>query len=399
MTAYNSNANTSHVCPACSAEEATVFFEMPAVPLFCNVLLPDMEAALTIPRGDINLAFCPACGLVFNSSFEAERMDYAVEYENSLHFSPRFQDYANKLAERLITQYELRRKTILEIACGRGDFLTLLCEKGNNTGIGFDPSHVERPLEGAAPERITFIQDYYSDRYAHYKGDLIVCRHMLEHVSKPKEFLTMLRKAIGDQSSPVVFFEVPNALHTLEKFAIWDIIYEHCLYFTPLSMSILFESCGFEVKRTEPLYGGQFLTLDAVPGIAKTTADDRRADIEALEKIVEEFPLRFEQKADRWRKQLNEIAERKRTAVIWGAGSKGVTFLNVMEIGGRIKYAVDMNPRKRGMFVAGTGHEIVSPEDLKTIKPSIVLVMNEIYEDEVRRVAGAMGLDVDIISV
>jgi SAM-dependent methyltransferase len=392
------SANAHHLCPACAVAGASVFFEMPGVPLFCNVLLPDADAAVSVPRGDIALAFCPVCGLVFNSAFEADRMDYEVAYENSLHFSARFQSYARELAARLVAQYDLHNKTILEIACGRGDFLLLLCEMGDNRGIGFDPSRVEHALEGPAAERITLIRDAYSERHAHHTSDLIVCRHMLEHVSKPGEFLKMLRKAVGD-SRPAIFFEVPNALQTLEKLAIWDIIYEHCMYFTPLSLIVLFESCGFEVKQTEQPYDGQFLTLDAVPDGTPAQTEDRTGGIEMLEKIVQEFPLRFEEKADRWRKRLAEIANKKRNAVVWGAGSKGVTFLNVMETEGRIKYAVDMNPRKRGMFIAGTGHEIVAPEDLKRIKPSIILVMNEIYEEEIKRATAAMGLDVDVLSV
>jgi cyclopropane fatty-acyl-phospholipid synthase-like methyltransferase len=392
-------AEYARVCPACESPGASVFFEMSAVPIFCNVLLPESDAAVNIPRGDISLAFCAACGLIFNAAFETERMNYAVEYENSLHFSSRFQNYAEELARRLLTQYELRNKTIMEIACGRGDFLYLLCEMGNNSGIGFDPSHAQRAWEGPAADRITFVHDYYSEKYAHHKADLIVCRHMLEHVSKPREFLMMLRKTLGDQSKTAIFFEVPNSLHTLEEVAIWDIIYEHCLYFTPLSMTMLFESCGFEVVQTEQAYEGQFLTLDAVPGNTATAKSDRSSEIEALGRIVQKFPLRFEQKADRWRKHMGEIVESNRKAVIWGAGSKGVTFLNIMEMGNRIKYAVDMNPRKQGMFIAGTGHKIVSPEDLKEIKPSVVLVMNPIYEEEVNQTTSAMGLDVDVLVV
>lgn len=386
-------------CPACGKPECSAFFELPAVPLFCNVLLSDAESAVNAARGNISLAFCPSCGLIFNSSFDAERMDYRAGYENSLHFSPRFRDYAKRLAERLLNQYELRNKTILEIACGQGDFLRMLCEMGDNRGIGFDPSHAGRALAGGAEDRLIFIRDYYSGKYAHYQADLVVCRHMLEHLSRPKEFLQMLRNALGGDANTTVFFEVPNSMHTLEKLAIWDIIYEHCLYLTPISMSLLFESCGFEVKSAEPAYEGQFLGLDAVPRTTDPVSKDRSRELEELARTVQDFPLRFEQKADHWRKQLNAIADRKRTTVIWGAGSKGVTFLNVMKTGERIKYAVDMNPRKRGMFIAGTGHEIVSPEDLKEIKPSIVLVMNAVYEEEVRRTTLGLGLDVDIVTV
>ena len=40
---------------------------------------------------------------------------------------------------------------LLEIGCGKGEFLHLLCEGGRNRGIGIDPAYVERerPLDCA----------------------------------------------------------------------------------------------------------------------------------------------------------------------------------------------------------------------------------------------------------
>ena len=51
--------------------------------------------------------------------------------------------------------------------------------------------------------------------------------------------------------------------------------------------------------------------------------------------------------------------------MIWGAGSKGVAFLSMLGVGDEVDYAVDVNPGKHGMFMPGTGHEIVSPNRLE----------------------------------
>ena len=40
-------------------------------------------------------------------------------------------------------RYDLREKDILEIGCGKGEFLTLLADLGNNRCIGFDPGYHE----------------------------------------------------------------------------------------------------------------------------------------------------------------------------------------------------------------------------------------------------------------
>ena len=40
----------------------------------------------------------------------------------------------------------LRGKDIIEIGCGKGEFLLLLCEMGNNRGTGFDPGFVSERI-------------------------------------------------------------------------------------------------------------------------------------------------------------------------------------------------------------------------------------------------------------
>ena len=129
----------------------------------------------------------------------------------------------------------LHDKDIIEIGCGDGDFLKLLCKLGNNRGYGFDPSHVPDLDRTGAKNGITFIRDYYSEKYSDYKADLICCRHVLEHIATPQEWLTGVRRAIGHRR-PIIYFEVPNGEWLLKTCSLWDVIYEHVTYWTPASM-------------------------------------------------------------------------------------------------------------------------------------------------------------------
>ena len=52
---------------------------------------------------------------------------------------------------------------------------------------------------------------------------------------------------------------------------------------------------------------------------------------------------------------------------------------------------MDINPRKQGMYVAGTGQQIVPPEFLKYYQPDVVIVMNPIYESEIRQIIEGLG--------
>jgi ABC-type Fe3+-hydroxamate transport system substrate-binding protein len=83
---------------------------------------------------------------------------------------------------------------------------------------------------------------------------------------------------------------------------------------------------------------------------------------------------------------------------IWGTGSKGVTFLNSVPAARQIAYAVDINPRKQGMFVAGSGQKIVSPAFLVAYQPDVVIIMNPNYEAEISNQLAALGVTASVVA-
>jgi SAM-dependent methyltransferase len=393
-------APATTTCPVCNSSKFGVFFEMLDVPVFCNLLWPERDAAKDCPKGDIKLAFCSDCGFIYNVAFDPKLLDYCPDYENSLDFSPRFQDYAKSLADRLIQRYDLHDKEIIEIGCGKGDFLLLLCELGNNRGIGFDPSYIAKPdRQSPASDRVEFVRDFYSERYSDRQGDFVCCRHTLEHIERPNVLLNTLRKTVGDRLETPIFFEVPNALHTFHNLAIWDIIYEHCGYFAPVSLAYAFSASGFDVRQVTEEFQGQFLGLEAFPGNANSqlTPDQIQA-VRQLASDIREFTRKFDAKIAEWKQKLEDIAANGQRVAIWGAGSKGVTFLNLLK-GDLVEYIVDINPRKQGMYVPGTGQKIVPPEFLKEYRPDVAIVMNPIYSNEIQKSLGDLGLETELMSV
>jgi hypothetical protein len=324
-------------------------------------------------------------------------MAYTPAYENSLHFSPYFQSYARTLAIHLIDRYDLHSKDIIEIGCGKGEFLALLCTLGDNRGVGFDPSYVPDKT-GVETNQITFIRDFYSERYADYRADFIGCRHVLEHVQSPRAFMMSVRNSIGDQSSTVVFFEVPNALFTFRDHGIWDLIYEHCSYFCASSLAYLFMACGFEVDYLSEAYAGQFLCIEAVPVKFDGTVQGCPKLCKEMARYVAGFEEQHQRKIATWQEKLIQIGRSGQRAVVWGAGSKGVTFLNMVNAHSLIEYVVDINPRKHGMHLAGTGQQIVPPDFLRKYQPALIILMNAIYKDEVCGLITKMGLTSEIVT-
>ena len=389
-------------CPVCGSTITAKFLDVRGVPLFCNVLLDSREEALKAARGDIELAFCRSCGHVFNSAFEPVRMRYSPRYENSLHYSPAFREYAGGLARRLVTTYELRNKDIIEIGCGKGDFLRLLADAGNNRCLGFDPSFDPyRNGLGNRSERFALVQDEYTEKYSSCPADFIVCRQVLEHIAEPRRFLKTIRRAIDDKPQVVVFLEVPNVMFTLKDFGIWDLIYEHCGYFTAASLRRLFVETGFNPLTVSEAFGGQYLCIEAKPSFQKkifqTTPDQNST--ETVDGHVNGFADRYRQQISKWRKVIAGLRRSGTKTVVWGAGSKGVTFLNVLKAVSGIDYVVDINPHKHGYYVPGTGQNIVPPEFLQKYHPDKIIVMNPVYFDEIRKMYINLNYPIEFVQV
>ena len=380
--------------PVCPESDPILLIEMDRVPVHCNVLWASREDALAAPRGDIRLVYSTACGHTYNIAFDPSLMEYTQEYENSLHFSPKFQEYATALADGLVDKYDLHDKDIVEIGAGKGDFLIMLCSMQGNRGWGYDPSYV--PDDAYTAPNVTFVQDFYTDKYTSQRADLIVCRHVLEHIEDPDAFIAQVRRAVGDQQS-IVFFEVPNSLWTIREGGIWDIIYEHCSYFSPHSLAYLFSKHGFRVLAVNEVFGGQFLTIEAVPGDGPAGDMGQQADLERLTADARAFAANFAAKRDQWMTRLADLATSGKRGVIWGAGSKGVTFLNALNAGDEIAAVVDINPRKQGKFIAGTAQRIVAPAELANLMPDFVIIMNANYHDEISRMLADAGVQAEIL--
>lgn len=385
-------------CPVCQGQDARRFFELAQQPVLVGTLYTTREAARSCRRGDLALVYCPDCGFIYNQRFDPESLQYSQAYDNSLHFSPLYQEYAQATARTLVERYGIQGKTVLEIGCGKGDFLLLLCQLGRNRGVGFDQSYEARALAPELAERLTLINDLYGPAYADYQGDLICSRYVLEHIPNPLEFLQMLRATITDPARPLLYFEVPNVRLILSALSVWDIIYEHYAYFSLASLTHLFQAAGFRVLQRRETFSGQFISVEAC---LATEAPDRsvghQRELDDLSGEVDRFPLNYQEMLDRWQDLVQTAASGGRRVVLWGGGAKGVSFLNLVPAGREIEYVVDINPGKQGRFIAGSGQLIVPPAFLREYRPEAVIILNPAYRAEIQTMLDQLGLAPELL--
>lgn len=352
------------ICPICRGTQAHLVFRQAAVPLFQNVVYRSRAEALAADKGAVELAACAHCGFVFNAAFQPEALHYNPQYQNEQAHSQVFVQHLEQVFE-LLQQHHIRQQRVVEVGCGKGFFIDFLRQRGVDA-IGFDPAY-----EGDNP---AIVKDYFSDRYP-IQASFVVLRHTLEHVAEPLQFLHQIAQANGHRGK--IYIEVPTFDWIVEHEAVEDIFYEHCNYFTIETLSNLFRT-----SHTGTLFGGQYIYLVA-----------HLSELHRPEQIPAARNRGYQSVFDHVRQRYQQLAQASEHTAIWGAGAKGSTFLNLVDAQGQhIRLVVDINPRKQGHFVGGTGHAIVGPAELAEANIDTVLVMNANYLQEIEQVTKPLGI-------
>ncbi len=266
-------------------------------------------------------------------------------------------------------------------------------EGAGNYGYGFDPSY--QGEDTALGGRLKFEKRYYDEKCADVCANVVVSRHVIEHVPDPLSLLRNIKKALAHSVNARIFCETPCVEWILRNRVIWDFFYEHCSYFTAESLATAFQIAGFKVEDVQHVFGGQYLWLEATN--SSTPDSNVTQKPEQLSMLAGEFAASESKLKQHWQAKIEEIAVKEKVA-LWGAGAKGVTFANLVEPRQKwIDCVVDLNPQKQGRFIPGTGHPITSYKELGRRGVTIAVLMNPNYRAENLLLLQQANLDVHLI--
>ena len=354
------------------------------MPTNSRCLSSSRDRAVTLPRGDIVLKFCRACGLVFNSAFDpgliADR-NRADEIEVG---SPIYTAFERHLADQLIERYGLRGKSILEVGYGRGELVQLLCDRGINRRAEPEASSGPGPPQWQATTEPRLLHERMSGT-ATLPADLVCGQGSLQEVAELAPFLGSLKDALRGNTR--LFLQVDNFARTLRHVGFWEIDYTSCSYFSPGTMYRLLQSGGFVVSEVWTDFEAEYLMADvhtASPGATQAGMIGSIETLGELEVLVARFAQECREKQALWCEILRKLARAGNRIAVWGAGSRTVSFLTTLAVGDEVSYVVDMNSGRQGKFTPGTGHRIVGPDAMTSLCPDVVIVMNSVFAFEIR---------------
>jgi SAM-dependent methyltransferase len=379
-------------CPVCSGKRLKPMVTRAAVPVHQNRVFHDAVAARHSARGDLTMALCLDCGFVFNRTFDAGLLEYENEYDNAQEFSPLFSAFLQAQVRRVISACGTRRGRVVEIGCGKGAFIKALVAEpeGFHDGLGLDTSY--RGPDTALEGRVRFSRRFFGGGEV-LDADAVVCRHVIEHIDEPVKLLQSIREGLRDSRHARVFFETPSIEWILENEVVWDFFYEHCSLFSEASLATAFQASGFRVDRVSRVFAGQYLWIEAslAEKGARTTFS-----APSLAPLAGRFRQKERELVAEWRERIGRLS-REGPVALWGAGAKGITLANLADPEATVlDCLIDINPRKNGGYVAGTGHPIISPGLIPSRHIRHAILLNPNYRDEVLQFLAAEGIAVDL---
>ena len=346
---------SKQACLACKSVYNYAISRWESMPL--SVLgLPRSESEARKMQGLVmDVRQCASCGHVFHTEFDYENIPYRTGSNLVYNQGASWKQYQDELATEWAEDYDLKEKRLVEIGCGEGLFLQRLAAFGNHC-IGFEPGP---DAERARANGVEAYAEYFQgSRLFSINADAIICRHVIEHLANPLDFLEDIAIACCEADlSPLFFAEVPLIEKAMQQNRINDFLYEHVSNFTLNSFQTMFERAGFEVLDVRPRFKDEVVTIVARPKPKPIQL--------AVRWQAARFKVSIDEQLESVRNTLMTWKADGDRVALWGGTGKGAALINMFGIDSSlVSLVVDSDERKTGSFVPGTGQEIRSPKYL-----------------------------------
>lgn len=309
---------------------------VPNAPLSCATLFKTNTDALNGRYCDLDIVLCESCSHIYNDAFDAGSPDlYKGDYHSSVVASPQARLDQKHIASLLNDSVILKGKTVLEIGCGDGFFMSELQSFGANL-IGYETSatfELTANRQGLLVYNSYF--DFEAEKDSHSSVDVVVMRHVLEHMEDPKQVLESFLSGIFRSPRPkYLFIEVPNAETILSGDLYFDFYNDHIQYFSTIYLVYLLRLVGWEpIERFGS--GTEFIRILCVPADdldAEDLIDNKldRSSVEEIRSMAMDFKRNYSDWELNLKSLLDTVMQTGATLAVWGAGARGISLINFM---------------------------------------------------------------------
>ena len=392
-TSMESNNHKKTGCLVCRSEQVEEFLSLGDTALANQFLRADEigRREFTYP---LRVGFCRACTHIQLIESVPPRM----MFENYLYISSAsdtLKSHLWDLSDVLVGRYGLgAADLVIDIGCNDGTLLQGFKRHGVRT-LGVDPAQnlVKFMTANGISERYTdfFTASTAQDIVSKWgSASLVTVTNTFPHIQELTDFIEGIQIVL--KPGGVLVMEMHYLLDLIEQVAFDTIYHEHVSYWALGPMKQLFERNGMTIVDAErlPLHHGQLRVHVQRLGegpvycrVDKILSEEKGARLNCFETYVH-----FAERALKVKNDLHEtlilMAQQGRRVAGYGAPAKGNTLLGFLGIGPDVlRYIVDRNPLKQGLYTPGTHIPVVAPERLLADQPDYVLLLAWNFIDEI----------------
>jgi SAM-dependent methyltransferase len=340
--------------------------------------------------------YCTSCHLVQLLDFQSSEDHFNENYAYFSSFSSAWLKHAEEFSRQTISQLSLGSKSmVVEVASNDGYLLQYFQRAGIQV-LGIEPS---ASVAQAAEKNhgIRTIRKFFGRSTAEelvengVSADLIVANNVLAHVPDIRDFVAGFKILLAETGT--ASFEFPHLLQLIKHSQFDTIYHEHYSYLSLTAVEGILRAHGLKTYNVEELatHGGSLRLfvchVETDQHVSNNVAAILTQEAE-FGLLTPERYIQFQQQIVKLKRDmLSLLIDAKNTGksiVGYGAPAKGNTLLNYCGIGPDfLDYTVDMSPHKQGMFLPGSNIPVLSPDEIATTRPDLILILPWNLADEI----------------
>lgn len=369
------NTNKCIVCGSQLPPPMLKFHNMPA----SAQDIPTSEELGNDTGIDLRLCQCGHCGLV---QLDGSPVSYYKTVIRAGGISSTMRELRLKQYKSFYEDFGLQGKKIIEVGCGRGEFLRLWNDFNvRAVGIENGTDLVEQARRDGLEVYKAFAEDGNTE-LPEAPFDAFVQFNFLEHQPHPNEMLQCIYNNTTENAVGMV--TVPSLEYILKYCGYYELIRDHIAYYSKETLRFLFEKNGFEVLKCETI------NRDTHSIIVRKR---HKIDVSAWKENFDTLHKELDGMLDKYISKGGKVA-------VWGASHQGFTLLSSMDISAKISYIIDSAPFKQGKFAPASHIPIVSKERFHEEKVDAILIVAPGYTDEISNIIKTeLSSDVDIYTL
>lgn len=322
-------------------------------------------AMLPDEHGDnLEICQCSGCGLVQLSN---DPVSYYREVIRASAFSEEMRLFRLRQFAEFIEKYALQGKKIVEVGCGRGEYMNLMSQAGADVyGVEYSVAAVKACLDSGLQVAQTFI-DNRAAKLNKAPFDAFFIMSYLEHLPDINAALGGASNNLSEDGLGLV--EVPNFDMILRNKLFSEFVTDHLYYFTKATLASTLQRNGFDVIECNEIWHDYI--------ISAVVRKRKKLDISHFYQCQQQITAQI---AEYIKQFGNGIV------AVWGAGHQALAIIAMANLQNKIKYVIDSAPFKQGKFTPATHLPIVAPDHIDENPPEAIIVIAAAYSDEVAKI-------------